>query len=327
MTSLVTGPAGFVGSHVVRALLARGEPVRALVRATSDVRNLSGLELELAHGDVRDVPAVAAAMAGCDVVYHVAGLYTVREKEIPDMYSVNVGGTKCVLRAALAAGVRRAVLTSTIGAIGRPEGDELRTEETAFNLWDTASNYVKSKVLGEVAARELAEEGLPLIIVHPCAPIGPGDIKPTVTGQRIVDVLNGKLPSYAPGGINCVAVQDVAEGHVLAAERGRPGERYILGNAQGNLSLDEFLHLVEQAGGPAVALPEPPAVRTPRRGRKQWPSGARPVALTADPGKAIRELGLPQTPLVEAFREAVAWFRAKGYVTTDRTDFTEDVAS
>jgi len=334
MTSLVTGAAGFVGSHVVRALLAEGEQVRALVRPTSDRRNLAGLDVEIVFGDVRDPQAVAAAVAGCDVVYHVAARYSSRPEDAAEMYAINVGGTKCVLQAALAAGVERAVLTSTIGTIGRPGGDSLPTEETAFNLWDTASHYVKSKYLSEVAALRLADEGLPLVIVHPCAPVGPGDFKPTVTGQRIVDFLNGRRPSYLAGGINFVAVRDVAQGHVLAARRGRLGERYILGNAEGNLDLDAFLRLMAQVSGRPVPPPQRPSfrmawrvgasrrlARTRRRGKRT--AGFKPAALTADPSKAIRELGLPQTPLADAFAEAVAWFEANGYVEPQISRITQ----
>jgi len=338
MTSLVTGAAGFVGSHVVRALLAEGERVRVLVRPTSDRRNLAGLDVEIIFGDVRDPRAVTAAVQGCDVVYHLAARYGSRPEEAAETYSVNVGGTKCVLGAALAAGVERAVLTSTIGTIGRPPGGGLPTEETPFNLWTTASHYVKSKYLSEVAALRLAAEGLPLVIVHPCAPVGPGDFKPTVTGQRIVDFLNGRRPSYLAGGINWVSVRDVARGHVLAARRGRLGERYILGNAQGNLSFDDFLRLMAQVSGRVLPPPERPSFRAIWRARwRHWRHGVgatarvaptravahKLFALTADPGKAIRELGLPQTPLAEAFAEAVAWYEANGYVTTDCTDYTE----
>jgi dihydroflavonol-4-reductase len=164
-----------------------------------------------------------------------------------------------------------------------------------------------------VAALRLADEGLPLVIVHPCAPVGSGDSKPTVTGQRLVDFLQGRRPSYLAGGINFISVRDVAQGHVLAADSGQPGERYILGHARGNLSLDAFLQLMAQVSGREVPLPPRPGWRARwlRRGRPV--GGTRPAALTVDPGKAIRELGLPQTRLDEAFAEAIAWFKAHGY--------------
>jgi len=314
MTSLVTGAAGFIGRHVVRALLARGENVRAMVRPTGELRGLDKMTVDLIAGDVRNPRAVAAAVAGCEVVYHLAAFYSSQPDDAAELYDVNVGGTKCVLRTALAAGVRRAVLTSTIGTIGRTVGDDtLPTEDTPFNLWPTASHYVKSKHLGDVAALRLAEEGLPLIIVHPCAPIGFGDSKPTVTGQRILDFLNGKQPSYLAGGINFIAVRDVAQGHLLAARSGRVGERYILGHLEGNLSLDDFLKLMAQVSGRTVPAAEKRGWRA-RLLRRGAPEGSRPAALTADPSKAVQELGLPQTPLHEAFTEAVAWFKDRGYV-------------
>ena len=313
MTSLVTGAAGFVGSHVVRALLARGENVRALVRPTGELRGLDEMAVEVIVGDVRDPRPVAAAVAGCDAVYHLAARYSSQPEDVAELYDVNVWGTKCVLRAALAAGVGRAVLTSTIGTIGRPADDTLPTEDTPFNLWPTASHYVKSKHLSELAALRLAEEGLPLIIVHPCAPIGFGDSRPTVTGQRILDFLRGKRPSYLAGGINFIAVRDVAQGHLLAAHKGRVGERYILGHLQGNLSLDEFLKLMAQVSGRTVPVVERRGWRARLLRGAAPAAGLRPEALTADPGKVVRELGLPQTPLYEAFTEAVAWFKGKGY--------------
>jgi dihydroflavonol-4-reductase len=297
----------------VRALLAGGEEVRALLRPGGDPRNLDGLGVEVVPGDVRDDRAVAGAVADCDVVYHLAARYSSLPEDVPEMYDVNVGGTKCVLRAALAASVDRVVLTSTIGTVGRPADGSLPNEETAFNLWLTASYYVKSKYLGEVAAWRLAEWGLPLIVVHPCAPVGSGDRKPTVTGQRVVDFLQGRRPSYVSGGINFVSVRDVAQGHLLAARSGGLGQRYILGHAQGNLGLDEFLRLLARVSGREAPLPARPGwrARWSRRGRPSV--GTRPAALTADPGKAIRELGMPQTDLSVAFGEAVRWFEGNGY--------------
>lgn len=172
---------------------------RSLVRADSDRRNLDGLDVEIVEADLRDREAVAAAVQGCDTVYHVAARYSSDPADDAELYAVNVGGTRHVMEAALEASVQRVVLTSTIGTIGRPPGTELATEADRFNLWPHASVYVKSKYLAEVAARRLAQQGLPLLIVHPCAPIGTGDIKPTVTGQRIVTYLSGRRPSYLAG--------------------------------------------------------------------------------------------------------------------------------
>jgi dihydroflavonol-4-reductase len=313
----VTGATGFVGSAVVRSLLRRGVAVKALARRSSDLRNIAGLDVEVFYGDLCDEDGLARALRGCDVLYHVAAYYSTDEADAPMMYEVNVRGTKTVMRAALKAGVPRAVHTSTIGTIGQPMDGSLATEETPFNLWDTSSHYVKSKYLGEIAALAMNKQGLSVVVVNPCAPVGPRDIKPSSTGQRIVDYLNGRLPSFVPGGINFISVRDVAEGEVLAAERGRAGERYILGHREGNLSLSDFLALMEEVSG--VKAP-----RMPRSWPSLWPvrrgkpageaSNFRPKALTCDPSKAIRELELPQTPLALAFAEAVAWFRDNGYV-------------
>ncbi len=317
MKAFVTGATGFVGSAVVRSLLSRGMAVRVLVRATSDLRNIAGLDVELFDGDLLDSEGLAMALSGCDALYHVAGYYSTAEADSARMYEVNVRGTKSIMNAALKAGVRRAVHTSTIGTIGRPLDNTLATEDTPFNLWDSSSDYVKSKYLGESVALGMSERGLPVVVVNPCAPVGPRDIKPTSTGQRIVDYLQGKPPSFIAGGINHVAVKDVAEGQVLAMEKGRVGERYILGNREGNLSLEDFCSIMERLSGIRLppAKPRPLSfLRAARqRSRDRRDRDSRPTALTCDPSKAIRELGLPQTPLEEAFAQAIAWFTENSY--------------
>ena len=340
----MTGATGFVGSAVVRSLLQRGEAVRILARPTSDLQNVAGLDVEITIGELLDENGLIEALHDCTVLYHVAAFYSTAEADSQRMYEVNVRGTKTVLRAALRAGVQRAVHTSTIGTIGQPTEGNLTTEETPFNLWDTASHYAKSKYLAEVAALSMCKSGLPVVVVNPCAPVGSRDIQPSSTGQRILDYLQGKMPSLVPGGINFVSVDDVAEGHVLAAEKGRVGERYILGNRDGNLLLPDFLALMERLSG--VKRP-PSAARRRWGGLASWPiltrrrdgetsprrrdgetsrfgqtkSGSkatrdfRPMSLTCDPSKAIRELGLPQTSLETAFSEAIAWFKEHGYLT------------
>jgi len=311
MRALVTGAAGFVGSWVVKELLREGIEVRAFVRPQSDLRNLQGLQVELAYGDLRQRESVDRAVRGCQMLFHVAAFYSAREADAPLLYEINVGGTRNVLEAALEAGVEKVVHTSTIGTIGRPAKGGLPDESVAFNLWDTASHYVKSKYLAERLALAMARRGLPVVVVNPCAPVGPGDLKPSPTGRRIVDYLRGKIPPYPEGGINFIAVEDVARGHLLAAEKGRVGERYILGHQQGNLSRRQFLSLMERVSG----IPRPregPRTRIRRlfRGKTR---GHSPPSLTADPSKALRELGLPQTPLEEAFARAVQWFVENGY--------------
>jgi dihydroflavonol-4-reductase len=341
--AFVTGATGFVGSAVVRSLLRRGTAVKVLARRTSDLRNIAGLHLEVVYGDLLDGDALTGALRGCDALYHVAAYYSTSQTDAQALYEINVRGTKAVMRAALEAGVRRVVHTSTIGTIGQPVDGTLATEETPFNLWDGGSHYVKSKYLAEVVALSICNDGLPVVVVNPCAPVGPRDIKPSSTGQRIVDYLLGKQPSFVPGGINFIAVQDVAEGEVLAAERGRVGERYILGNRDGNLLLSGFLALMERVSGvsPSPRLTEKQSRHLlskgiaghtarhlfsvlrlgqsrPRHGplATENPRDSRPMALTCDPSKAIHELGLPQTPLETAFAEAIAWFRENAYVCT-----------
>jgi len=262
-----------------------------------------------------DEQAMRTVLDGCDRLFHVAAMYSRRDEDSEKMYSVNVGGTKTVLSAALQAGVKRVVHTSTIGTIGQPGDGTLATEETRYNLWDSASHYARSKYLGEVAALDMGEQGLPVVVVHPCAPVGPGDLKPTSTGQRLLDYMKGKMPSFASGGINFVSVDDVAVGHVLAAEKGSVGQRYILGHREGNLTLDGFLELMEQVSGVARPRQAPRSILSWLR--RTAPPSHRPTALTCDPSKAIRELGLPQTPLATAFAAALAWFRAQGYLTKE----------
>jgi len=332
MRALVTGGTGFVGSAVVRELLSEGYQVSCLVRPASDLRNLAGLDVALVQGDLSDVTSLREALRGCQELYHVAAYYSTRPEEAERMFAVNALGSRSVLSAAAEAGLSRIVHTSTIGTIGRPAGGRLPTEEDVLGDWEKASPYVRSKLEGERAALELARQGAPIVVVNPCAPVGPRDIKPSSTGARIIAYLQGRRPSFLAGGINFVAVEDVARGHLLAAQHGRVGKRYMLGNAEGNLDLAGFCALMERVS--EVRLPKAGGGLAPdrfirglgrvrailsgflRRERGTGPGVVdhRPEALTADPSKAIRELGLPQTPLEAAFRQAVEWFRAQGYV-------------
>ena len=314
MRAFVTGGTGFVGAALVRELLAHGVSVTALSRPNADMRNLDGQPVQIVFGDVRDEEGVAAAMAGCSWCFHVAAFYSSRPADADAMFVVNVQGTQNVLVAARRAGVERVVHCSTIGTIGRTLDGSLPTEDTEFNLWETASPYARSKYRGECAALEAAAGGQSVVVVNPCAPVGPRDVKPSSTGQRIVAVLSGQAPSYLAGGINHVAVQDVARGHILAAQNGQSGQRYILGNR--NLMLEDFLRLVELASGVRATRPASGRGLLSRlRGRPAAATGNKPAALVCDCSKAVRELGLPQTPLEVAFAEAVAWFRANGYVS------------
>lgn len=314
-SALVTGATGFVGMWVARQLVEEGVAVRVLVRPESDRRNLSGLDVEVVEGDLRDPDSLKVAVAGCDEVYHVAAFYSTAEDDGTLMYAINVGGTKELFKAARRAGVRRIVHTSTIGTIGRPDDGALPTEEAEFNQWEQGSHYARSKHLAETVALSMAQDGMPIVIVNPCAPVGAGDVKPSSSGQRVVDYLAGRTPSFLEGGINFVSVRDVAAGHVLAARRGQAGRRYILGNVEGNLTRREFYRLLHQVSGvrPPREIGRNP-LRHLLRVRKTHQTGKQPPALTCNPIRAVSELGLPQTPISEALSEAVEWFLINGYV-------------
>lgn len=327
MRALVTGGTGFIGANVVRALLERGYVVRVMVRRGANRMNLAGLDVEQAEGDVRDLASVRNAISGCGHVFHVGALYAfwVRPRRL--VYEVNVDGTRNVLQAAWEARVDRAVHTSSVAALGVRD-DGCPADETTPPLARTlVGDYKRSKFLAQAVATEFARRGLPVVIVNPSFPVGPYDRRPTPTGQVIVDYLNGRLPAYVDTGLNVVAVEDVALGHVLAAEEGRPGELYILGGE--NLTMQDFLGLLAEVSGlpaPRVCLPSAPLVPLAYL-NATWSTltGAVPRLtpdtvrmarhrMFYDPGKAVRELGLPQTPVREALRRAVAWFQGNGYV-------------
>ncbi|HJU28961.1 MAG TPA: NAD-dependent epimerase/dehydratase family protein, partial [Candidatus Binataceae bacterium] len=235
-TALVTGANGFVGCHVVRALLARGDHVRALARKGSDQRALAGLDCEIVNGDLRDRDSLQAAARGCDEVYHVGADYRLWVRDEGSMYETNVGGTKNIIEAARAAGARRIVHTSTVGALGIGPGG-IGREDTPVTLDDMIGPYKRSKFLAEREAERAASEGVPIVIVNPSTPVGPEDYKPTPTGRIVVDFLNRRMPAYMETGLNLAPIEDVARGHLLAAERGAVGEKYILGGE--NLTLEQ----------------------------------------------------------------------------------------
>jgi dihydroflavonol-4-reductase len=327
MKTLVTGGTGFVGANVVRALLQRGAEVRALVRPRSDTRNLDKLDVELVAGDLRDRDSLGAALAGCDTLYHVAAMYALWTPNPREIYDSNVTGTVNLLEAAGTAGVQKIVYTSSVATIGLPKDGTPGTEDIALLPADMVSDYKRSKYLAEQEVLKYAQRGLPVVIVNPSFPVGSWDVKPTPSGQIIVNFLRGKIPAYVDTGLNVVDVGDVAIGHILAAERGRPGERYILGHV--NLTLPELFRLLEQVSGvhaPRLRIPytmaylsahvsefvartithKPPFVTLAgvRLSRKR---------MFFDASKAVRELGFPQTPAVEALHKAVHWFRSHGY--------------
>src|SRR6266850_2186539 len=257
MRCFVTGASGFIGANLVHGLLARGHWVKALLRPESDLRGLNGVECERVPGDVGDCGLLAAAMRGCDWCFHVAASYHLWLRDYAPMYAANVEGTRNVIEAAGASGCSRIVYTSTVGCIGLPKeenGCVVPTDETTpVSEAQMSNHYKRSKWQAEVVARELAAKGAPVVIVNPSAPVGPRDVKPTPTGKIIVDFLNRAMPAYLDTGLNWVHVRDVVIGHILAAEKGRLGERYILGNAQGNWTLKQTFAVLQGLTG----LPAP----------------------------------------------------------------------
>lgn len=327
MKTLVTGGTGFVGANVVRALLQRGVEVRALVRPRSDTRNLDKLEVELVAGDLRDRSSLEAALDGCDTVYHVAAMYALWTSDPQQIYDSNVTGTVNMLEAAGMAGVQRIVYTSSVATIGLPKDGTPGTEEVPLQPEEMISDYKRSKYLAEQEVMKYAQHGLPVVIVNPSFPVGPWDVKPTPSGQLIVNFLRGKIPAYVDTGLNVVDVEDVAIGHLLAAEKGRIGERYILGHA--NVTLPDMFQLLEQVSGvraPRIRIPyglaylsacvsELVAHTITHKAPFVTLSGVKlsRKRMFFDASKAVRELGFPQTSAVEALRKAVQWFRAHGY--------------
>lgn len=327
MRALVTGGTGFVGAHVVRALLQRGDHVRCLVRAGSRRDNLEGLEVTAVEGDLCDSRALARAVTGCDLVFHCAADYRLGVPDPEALYRTNVEGTRALLEAAAAAGVPRVVHTSSVGALGLRRDGEPADEDTPVSLEDMIGHYKRSKFLAERVAEEWAERGLDVVIVNPSTPVGELDIKPTPTGQIIVDFLRGRMPAYVDTGINLVDVRDVAAGHLLAAEHGLAGRRYILGCR--NMSLREMLeHLAAITGrsAPRVRLPHWVPMTAARIAERAARFTGKPPRLTVeavrmsqyrmyfDAGRAVRELGLPQSSVVDALARAVEWFRERGHV-------------
>jgi dihydroflavonol-4-reductase len=324
---LVTGGTGFVGSHVVRALLAKDRSVRCLVRTESRRDNLEGLPVEIVVGDLTDPASLARALSGVETLYHVAADYRLWARDPRELYRANAGGTESILAAAAAAGVAKVVYTSSVAALGLNDDGSPGDETTPVARDRIIGHYKKSKYDAERVAQAWAARGLPVVIVNPSTPIGECDIKPTPTGQMIVDFLNRKVPAYVDTGLNLVDVQDVAAGHLAAAEKGRSGERYILGNR--NMTLKEILDVLARLAGlpaPKVWLPHwiPLSVAAVTTGVARVTGRAPRISLESvrmsthrmffDAGKAVRELGLPQTPVEEPLARAVAWFREKGYV-------------
>ncbi len=341
--TFVTGATGFVGSHVVRLLLQRGDRLRILVRNSSRRTNIEGLGCEIAIGDLRDSMSLQRCVQGCRRVYHIAADYRLWARSPQEIYDSNVGGTRNLLSACCEAGVERVIYTSTVGAIGMRNDGQPGDEDTPVRLDDMIGHYKRSKFMAEQVAREFASSGLPVVIVNPTTPIGAGDIKPTPTGRIILEFIRGRMPAYVDTGLNIVAVEDVAQGHLLAEERGRVGERYILGGE--NWSLEEILEALASICGkhvPCVPMPWLMALvagyvdnvvmgtifrREPTIPLEGVKMARHKMYVSSD--KARRELGYEPRPVREALREAADYFRYEwrpGTAKNPASDFRHDAA-
>ncbi|MCL2760630.1 MAG: NAD-dependent epimerase/dehydratase family protein [Desulfuromonadales bacterium] len=327
MKALVTGATGFVGANLVRQLLKEGFDVRVIARSVSDRRNLDGLDIEVFEGDIIDKGPVLKAVKGCDVVYHAAADYRLWAKDPKYMYRVNVDGTKNILEAALTLGTSKVVYTSSVGTLGNRGDGTPGDEETPVTFDDMVGHYKKSKFLAERAADSFVKQGLPLVIVNPSTPVGGNDIKPTPTGKIIVDFLNGKMPAYLDTGLNIIDVEECAKGHILAAKKGKIGEKYILGGE--NLTLREILDTLSEISGkpaPKIRLPYfPILVAAHLNEAVSKITGKEPLIPLAgvrmaakkmffNSAKAEKELGLQVLPARQALEKSVEWFIKNGYI-------------
>lgn len=326
MKKLVTGATGFIGSAIARELLKDGEEIKVLVRKTSDTRNIDKLDVEKVFGDIRDSDSMKKALVGCDTLYFTAAYFAHWAPDPNLLYDVNVGGTKATLQAAMARGLEKVVYTSTNNAIAA-SGPNPANEEKAFNYWQARDHYSMSKYIAENEARIFVTRGLPLVIVNPTLVIGINDIKPTPSGQMIIDVASQKLPGYIDGGVNLIDVEDVARGHILAAKKGKVGERYLFGNR--NITVHDYLHLIAEISGvkpPSLKLPYPIALTLGHLFELGASINKKPPMVTAsevrigrmtewyDCSKAVNELGLPQTPIEQTIHKALDWFKQNGYL-------------
>jgi dihydroflavonol-4-reductase len=324
----VTGGTGFVGGHLARALCERGVRVRILARPESRLDLLDDIQVEVVTGDLRKPETLGPFLDGADTLYHVAADYRLWAADPRDLYRSNVDGTKNILQAAEKAGTPRIVYTSTVGCLGIPSDGTPGDETTPVGIDEMIGDYKKSKFLAEQVAIDAAKRGVPIVLVNPSTPIGPIDAKPTPTGKIVVDFLNGKIPAFVDTGLNLIDVRDAAMGHILAAEKGRIGEKYILGNR--NCSLREILGMIAEVSGkkaPNTRIPYAVAYlagavstfwadrvshRPPGIAIESVRMSHRKMYFSAK--KAIEELGLPQSPVETAIADAVAWFTKAGYI-------------
>jgi len=327
MLAFVTGATGFVGSHVARALAAQGADLRLLVRSGSDLRNIQELQAERVMGDLRDAVSLKKAVAGCDVVFHVAADYRLWVRDPDEMYRSNVEGTKAILEAARESKVRRVVYTSSVATMGFQSNGHLANEESPVSLANMIGPYKRSKYMAEELAIEAGKSGMDVVVVNPTTPVGERDIKPTPTGRIVVDFLKKKFPAYVDTGLNLVDVAECAQGHIAALEKGRSGERHILGGE--NLTLKQILdRLADITGLPSPKIKVPYVValatgvvdqvvtgyirnREPRATIDAVRMGRKKMFVSS--GKAEHDLGWKTVPVDAALRRAVEWFRANGY--------------
>jgi dihydroflavonol-4-reductase len=329
MKTLITGATGFIGSAVLRQLIVAGHDVRALIRQKSDRRNIAGLPVEVVYGDLTDRQSLDHGMKGCSTLFHVAADYRLWVLKPEEMYEVNVVGTRNIMYAALNAGIKRVVYTSSVATLGLTPDGSPADEETPVSLKDMIGHYKRSKFMAEAEVKRLADErGLPVVIVNPSTPVGPRDIRPTPTGRIIVDAASGRMPAYVDTGLNLVHVDDVAIGHLLALEHGKRGDRYILGGQ--NLTLKEII-----CGIAAITRQTPPNIRLPhlvvfpiayvsevwarlvsRREPRVTLNGVRLARkkMFFSIEKARCSIGFNPRPVEGALRDAVAWFRENGYI-------------
>lgn len=327
MRAFVTGATGFLGAHVARALAEQGADLRLLVRQTSDLRNIEGLKADRVTGDLRSAPSLEKAVSGCDVIFHVAADYRLWVKDPEQMYRSNVEGTRALLEAARKNAVQRVVYTSSVATMGFTTNGRVADEDSPVDLADMIGHYKRSKYMAEQVAMEASRGGQEVVIVNPSTPVGEMDIKPTPTGRIVVDFLKKKFPAYVDTGLNLVDATECARGHILALEKGRRGERYILGGE--NLTLKQILDRLAAITGlpsPKIKVPYVMALATgvvdelvtgrlrgkePRATIDAVRMGRKKMFVSS--AKAERELGWSIVPVDGALRRAAAWFRAKGY--------------
>ena len=326
---LITGATGFIGNHVTRLCLERGDEVRAMVMPGEDRSPMAHMDVEYVEGNLLDPDSLPKAVKGVDKLYHLAALFAIWTKD-PDLhYKINVEGTRSMMQAAMAADVEKVVYTSSIAAIGVAGKGAMATEKTPFRSWPFASEYILSKYISHLLVKGMVAEGLPATMVLPGLPFGPGDRAPTPTGTMILGTLKGQMKNYWDGGVCPVDVRDVAAGHLLAMDKGRVGESYLLANLEANMTNKELLTLIGKIAGVDKVASREISTKTMLRvarvaefiskitGRAPITTYKNSMFVTqhcyVDPSKAIEELGLPQTPIDTAIRDAVEWFRANGY--------------